>query len=245
MPFIINDKKNRNVLVSCDHGLMLLNRFDCNEIQGGQGQWLLDHGNVSTLEANCCINELLNIEEPVIFDVGANIGTFTTWMAKYFTKGKVYSFEPQRSVFQLLTSNIALNNLYNGYTYNFAIGKEKKILEFQEPDYFSNVDYGIFSLVEKKIPTTEEKISVIQYDLDSFVIDFKIEKVNLIKIDVEGMDLDVLNGAENTIKKFRPVIFVEHCDTRKTIANEIEDFFKNKNYALSIIENNILAKPIL
>ena len=49
--FQINDKKHRNVLVSCDHGLMCINRFDSNIYGVGHGQAILDHGNISTVEA--------------------------------------------------------------------------------------------------------------------------------------------------------------------------------------------------
>ena len=50
----LGDKVHRNVLLSCDHGLMIVNRFDCNQEQVGHGQWLLDHGNTSTIEAFNC-----------------------------------------------------------------------------------------------------------------------------------------------------------------------------------------------
>ena len=84
MIFNIGDKPRRNVLVSTDHGLMIVNRFDCNHEQVGHGQWLLDHGNVSTIEASYCYGAIQDIQNPVIFDIGANIGTITTWMANSF-----------------------------------------------------------------------------------------------------------------------------------------------------------------
>lgn len=245
MIFNISDKISRNVLVSCDHGLMIVNRFDCNHKQVGHGQWLLDHGNTSTVEAANCFSTISDLSEPIIFDIGANIGTFTTWMAKAFPNGKVYSFEPQRSVFQMLSGNAAINNLYNVYTHNIALGKENKKIEFEEPNYFHKNDYGTFSLVENIISEkTKNKIVVEIKTLDSFLEYFNIPKVHLLKIDAEGMDLDVLIGGVNTIKKNLPVIFIEHSDNRKSIINEIQDFLNKFEYSFDVIGNNVLCKPL-
>ena len=238
----IGDKRHRNVLLSCDHGLMIINRFDCNHEQVGHGQWLLDHGNCSTVEALRCFQSLQGIENPVIFDVGANIGTFATLMAKTYSSGKIYCFEPQHSVFQQLAGNISINNMYNVFTYNMALGKENTYKEFYQPDYFSNNDFGTFSLVdETKLKTTAEKIVVEIKTLDSFVKIYKIEKIDLIKIDAEGMDLDVLSGGIESINTFRPKLFIEHCDNRKTIKDELLFFLKPFGYHFDTIGNNLLA----
>jgi FkbM family methyltransferase len=243
MIFNISDKPRRNVLVNTDHGLMIINRFDCDENQVGHGQWLLDHGNVSTVEAHNCYSVLKDIPNPVIFDIGANIGTFTTWMSNAFPTGKIYAFEPQRSVFQMLCGNISINNLYNVYTHNLALGKENYYVEFDEPNYFAKNDYGTFSLVETIIEkTTQEKIIVQVQTLDSFIETHKIKSVNLLKIDVEGMDMDVLLGASQTIRKFHPYIFIEHNDNRKSILNEIQTHLKKYGYSFEVIGNNLLAK---
>lgn len=244
MIFNIGDKIHRNVLLSCDHGLMIVNRFDCNHEQVGHGQWLLDHGNTSTIEAYNCYQSIKEFSEPVIFDIGANIGTFTTWMAKSFPKGKIYSFEPQRQVFQMLSGNAAINNLYNVYTYNIGLGKENIKIEFEEPNYFEKNDYGTFSLVENVITqTTNNKIVVQINTLDWFVEYYNIPKIHLLKIDVEGMDLDVLMGATKTIKKHFPVIFIEHSDNRKSIIEDIKKFLNQFEYKYETIANNLLCKP--
>lgn len=244
MIFSIGDKVHRNVLLSCDHGLMIVNRFDCNHENVGHGQWLLDHGNASTIEAANCFAAIKDLNEPIIFDIGANIGTFTTWIAKAFPNGKVYAFEPQRAVFQILSGNAAINNLYNVYTYNIGLGKVNTKIEFEEPNYFSNNDFGMFSLVEKMVTESGDKIVVQINTLDWFLEYYNVPKVHLLKIDVEGMDLDVLVGGTNTIKKHLPVIFIEHCDNRKTILEDIKKFLDQFDYGYTVIGNNVMCKPM-
>lgn len=242
--FKVGDKIHRNVLLSCDHGLMIVNRFDCDSNGVGHSQWLLDHGNVSTVEALYCHELIREITNPIIFDIGANIGTFTTWMAKAFPKGKVYSFEPQRQVFQMLSGNAAINNLYNVYTYNIGLGKENTKIEFEEPNYFEKNDFGTFSLVQEVITEkTKDKIVVQINTLDWFIDYYKIPKVHLLKVDVEGMDLDVLVGGSNTIKKHLPIIFIEHCDNRKSVLEDIKKFLDRYEYNYEIIGNNVLCTP--
>lgn len=243
MLFNLNDKINRNVLLSSDHGLMIINRFDCNDKKVGHGQWLLDHGNASTVEAQKCYESIMHIKNPVIFDVGANIGTFTTWLSKAFPLGKIYSFEPQRSVFQMLCGNVSINNLYNVYTHNLALGKENTYIEFEEPNYFSKNDFGRFSLVDTVInDVTDNKITIQVQTLDFFMKLHKIQNVDLLKIDVEGMDMDVLMGAKETLFNHHPVIFIEHNDTRKSILKEIEEFLTEFDYTFQTVGNNLLAK---
>jgi len=240
--FNVGDKIHRNILLSCDHGSMIVNRFDCNHEQVGHGQWLLDHGNVSTVEALYCYEILKEISNPVIFDIGANIGTFTTWMARAFPTGKIYAFEPQRAIFQMLSGNAAINNLYNVYTHNIALGQENKKIRFSEPNYFEKNDYGTFSLVEDIIAQkTNNVITIESKTLDSFVEYYDIEKIDLLKIDVEGMDLDVLIGGIETIKKYLPIIFIEHSDNRRSIIEEIQNFLNQFQYSYRIIGNNVLC----
>lgn len=242
--FNLSDKISRNILINCDHGTMIVNRFDCNEKGVGHGQWLLDHGNASTVEAATCFKEISNLKEPVVFDVGANIGTFATWISRAFPKGKIYAFEPQREVFQILCGNAAINNLYNIYAYNLALGNINSSIEIETPDYFKKNDFGTFSLVEKVIKEVSNKELITITQLDEFVNQYRIDRLDLLKIDVEGMDLDVLLGAKSTIKKLKPIIFIEHCDYRKTILPDIKNFLLSFNYCFEIFNNNVLCKPI-
>lgn len=240
--YYVSDKVRRNILVATDQGLMIVNRFDYNENLVGNGRFLLDHGNVCTVEANACINALANNKTPIIFDVGANIGTFTTWLSNYFPKGKVYSFEPQRLVFQILCGNLAVNNLFNVYPYHMALGNDNGRIQFLEPDYNEPADFGTFSLKNNTIKNKSESTIIDLYKIDSFVEGFQIPKIDLLKIDAEGMDLDILKGAEKTIKDFNPVIFVEFFDNNISKKDEISNFLLEHNYSLEIIGNNILGK---
>jgi len=243
MTFNIQNKVYRNVLLSCDHGLMIINRFDSNHEGVGHGQWLLDHGNTTTVEAWHCCNALDGINSPIIFDVGANIGTFTTWMSKKFPLGKVYAFEPQRPVFQQLAGNVAINNLYNVYTYNFGLGAVDEYVKFNEPNYFLNHDFGTFTLKQSgSVQRTSDTIVVEIKTVDSFMNTYQIPRLDLLKIDVEGMDIDVLKGAHNTIKKYLPKIFIEHCDNVVSVKDSIISLLDPYGYEFEVIGNNILAK---
>lgn len=243
MIFNIGDKKRRNVLVSTDHGMMIVNRFDGINDEIGHGRFLLDHGNANTVEAHACCEALGDIKQPRIFDIGANIGTFATWMAQAFPAGRVYCFEPQRAVFQQLAGNAALNNLYNVYTYNLGLGAEDAWISFREPDYFASYDYGMFTLNrETYVPRGNNTYTVEVKTLDNFMSCHQIDRVDLLKIDVEGMDVEVLHGARETIKKFRPVIFIEYTNgidnIRELVLAELEPY----GYDCQVVGNNILAK---
>lgn len=233
----------RNVLVQTDHGAMIVNRFDCNSDQVGQGQWLLDHGNVASVEANLCIQALQNNPAPVIFDVGANIGNITTWLARYFPMAQIYAFEPQRPVFQILNGNIALNNFYNVWTFPAALGSTNRSISVQEPDYFSNEDFGIFSLIQDKISKKSHWKSVVDiYSLDWFMDHHGIPTLDLIKIDAEGMDLEVLQGGLDTIRRNRPAVLIEHNDNQRSVKEILQDFLRPYGYSFIIEGNNMLAK---
>ena len=241
--FDLDNRVRRNVLVHTDHGLMIVNRFDCNHDNVGQGQWLLDHGSVGSVEAWNCIKALGDHSCPVIIDIGANIGNFTTWMAKAYPQGRIYAVEPQRSVFQILNGNMAINNFYNIYTYNCAIGSENTTKTFDEPDYFARHDFGVFSLVQDKISDksgNQHRVDV--YRLDYFVEHFGVPTVDLIKIDAEGMDLDVLIGAGELLRTVRPVIFVEHCDNQRSIQSDLEAFLQPFGYEFLVEGNNLLCQ---
>lgn len=239
--FHINDKASRNILVSCDHGLMCVNRFDYNANRVGHGSALLDHGNVCTQEAHVCIDAIKHIEKPVIFDVGANIGAFTNWLARFFKSGTVHCFEPQRAVFQLLCANLAINNLHNVYTHNIALGEINSKIKILEPNYDIPADFGTFSLVNNTIENKTTSLIIDMYTIDAFLDAYEITKLDLLKIDVEGMDLSVLRGAEKSIRKYKPVIFVEYFDNNTNIRDDIEKFLSIYSYDISIVGSNILA----
>lgn len=241
--FKVGDKIHRNVLLNCDHGVMIVNRFDCNHEQVGHSQWLLDHGNVSTVESMYCHEAIKDIPNPIIFDIGSNIGTFATWMARAFPMGQVYCFEPQHAVFQQLAGNMAINNLYNVYTHNMALGAANEYVQFNQPDYFAKHDFGTFSLkTDRHLQRTAETLTVEVRTLDSFMTLHQVRRLDLLKIDAEGMDLDVLLGAQQTIQKFLPKIFVEHSDNEVSIKDSLIEFLGKFDYEFEIIGNNILAK---
>lgn len=240
--FNIGNNVKRNVLVNTDQGLMIVNRFDYDHNQVGHGQWLLDHGNCNTVEVNDCYQAIGHIFDPVIFDVGSNIGTISVWLAKIFPKGQIYCFEAQPQVYYQLCGNISINNLFNVDAFNLAVSSETGFLEFKEPNYFKNNDFGTFSLIEEKIDTSSKTKVVQSTTLDMFVSNYQIKKVDLIKIDVEGMDLNVLKGSVNILNEFLPVIYIEHFDNRKSMLDDIKDFLKDFNYNFEVRKNNLLCQ---
>jgi FkbM family methyltransferase len=143
-------------------------------------------------------------------DIGANIGLMSLIAEKAVGKsGNVWAFEANPKTFQILEKNLDLNATNSIHTFECGLGdkKETKILY----DNWS-INRGAASTVVKGENATETVISILT--LDEVVVGQSIS-VDMIKIDVEGMELEVLAGAQQTIEKNQPFLIVEFSVERE------------------------------
>jgi FkbM family methyltransferase len=138
----------------------------------------------------------------MVADVGANIGSHTVFMAKAAgPTGMVLSFEPQRMIHQVLCGNLALNGLQTVRPVHAAVGAAMGTIAVPAPDYSREGNFGALSLAEGGAGEETPMLT-----LDSL----RLSACNLIKIDVEGMELAVLQGAAETIARCAPVLYLEN-----------------------------------
>ena len=187
-------------LVSSRHGWMLANPKDIYI-----GQALLAYGEFSEFEARLLHRCLLKPGRVV--EVGANMGGHTIALAKASAaRGEeMVVFEPQPVIFQNLCANLALNGLRNVRAWPFACGDETGMLSFAGQNYCALGNFGAVSM-----SAAEEgpgRVTAPCVRLDDFLGE---GAVALIKIDVEGFELAVLRGADETLSHHRPVLYVEN-----------------------------------
>jgi len=184
-----------NRLKRCRHGYML---YNVNDDYIGRALDLYGEFSENELEA---FSQLVHPGD-VVLDVGANIGTHAVWFAQAVgPEGAVMAFEPQRIFFQTLCANVALNSLKNVVCHQFAIGAEPGEAAVPVANPSARQNFGATSI---KPGQPGEPVSLVTLD------ELSITRCNLIKIDVEGMELDVLKGAANLIRATQPVLYVEN-----------------------------------
>jgi len=139
----------------------------------------------------------------VVFDVGANIGMTAVISAR--KAEKVYAFEPDPTVFGLLEKTVAANG-GAVETLNTALGDQEGQLSF-----FSNSTSASAShlVTAATLGQREATSRVPVTTVDAFVKHSRVERLDLIKIDVEGFEIDVLRGASESIQRFKPAALVE------------------------------------
>jgi FkbM family methyltransferase len=131
----------------------------------------------------------------IIIDAGAFIGLFTLYAAKLAgDSGKVYAFEPDRANYQELIRNIELNSLSNVVAMNTGLWSSRQDLTF-----FSNGVYSSF-LEGQTSSNNASKCGVTT--IDDFLNGISASKVDFIKMDIEGAELDAIRGAEKTLKRY-------------------------------------------
>ena len=135
----------------------------------------------------------------VAVDVGANVGTVTLALADTVgPSGRVFSFEPQRLVFQCFSANLALNGVTNVFALPFAVGRKAGQIAVPALDPLAPTNLGA-----TRIGQGQETVPMVA--LDSLAL----KRCGLIKIDVEGMEFDVFEGAAETIQRTQPAIYFE------------------------------------
>ncbi len=139
----------------------------------------------------------------LFIDIGANIGTYSVILSKYCKE--VHAFECSPDTYQNLNNSIKLNHMTNIVTHQEGLGDEEKESIF----YLTSADGGTDSLID--VPGyTSGQITVQIKTLDSF----KLTNIGFIKIDVENYELEVLKGAQQTLKNsnYPPIIFEANHD---------------------------------
>jgi FkbM family methyltransferase len=195
-------------LVSTRHGLFVVNRHDRYI-----GYSLLRYGEFSEFESRT----LLAVIAPgqTVVEVGANIGGHTVPMArKLGPHGRVIAVEAQPVIHQQLCANIALNGLFNVTAHQCGCGAREETLYIPPINYGADqsANFGGVSLLRNAEPN---HVRIPVRPLDDIVGD---AHVHLIKIDVEGMESEVIAGATRTIARCRPIMYIENDRADKSEA---------------------------
>jgi len=183
---------------------------------------------IDTLPDNC-----------IIVDAGANAGIFSVPFATAVKNrgGRVYSFEVQKQLYQALCGTSVLNDLDGLEVFNCGLGDANETLKIPRVDYGKSWDYGILSLVDQNAIATDSYTFVNIVPLD----DLDLERLDFIKIDIEGMEIKALIGGEKTIKEHRPWAFIEYWNVDQA---ELKGWFDGMDYTLYRIDPaNVLCCP--
>lgn len=172
----------------------------------------------------------------LVIDAGANIGLISIPIARHLKDrgGRVVAFEPQRLIYYMLAGNAVHAGLANLYCHQMALTSEPGTMIVPERDPERTQDFGQVSLL------TEEQhgITIQAVPID----DLPLDRLDLMKIDVEGMELDLLEGAVETIKKFRPLIWIEIWPANYA---SVGGWLKDRDYVIFIYNAlNFIAVPI-
>jgi len=170
------------------------------------------------------------IENTNIIDLGGNIGTTTLLMSEVLSNNcKIFTFEPIYS--DILFKNILDNNLTDKVViYPYGVGNEIKTVKIKPINFSDNINFGGISIIN----SLEDKYD--SYKIDIVPLDyFNFENISLIKIDVEHMEIEVIEGCVNLIKRCKPTIIIETYQLNKFKESGVFKKLMNLGYEMDII----------
>jgi FkbM family methyltransferase len=195
----------------------------------------LEHDRLSSWEnATLKIWSDLSKTAQVCIDVGAYLGVYS--IVSYLSGAKeVYAIEPNPGVFKKMLSNLATNGLHDKVTcLDFAVGEQEfdcDLLAMPNRPFSSgahlnlgsqeNVIYNSDFRRYKSVPISKVRVKPLDY-----ILEVTSSRIDLIKIDVEGYELLVLNGAEVILREHRPVLIIEIVseEQKEIVDNKLRSF---------------------
>src|SRR5262249_54216355 len=149
----------------------------------------------------------------ICLDIGANVGTMTLALAMCADQGHVYAFEASPETTAALKRTLDANALPNASAHNVVVGRpSEKVKFFDIPDVRSSGFYVTMDSTRNLPASSQDAFNLVASEtksVDQLVRELNIPRVDFMKIDVEGAELDVLAGAVETITKFRPKVIME------------------------------------
>lgn len=183
-------------------------------------------------------------DNDVIFDIGANIGYYAILASPIVGKsGLIYCFEPSNAIFHRMVENFDLNKVRN--TQNIKMGLSNEVTK--STFYLGNKEnWGMGSLTPNDASSGETEIINVM-SLDKFVLANNLYKIDVIKIDVEGSEFKILQGAMSTLSIYQPVVLIEVSNvllkTNDASADDIYTSFQSIGFdAYEIVSDISLRK---
>jgi len=173
-------------------------------------------------------------EGDTIIDAGAFIGAFAIYVSKKIgNNGKVIAFEPDIKNYELLMKNITINNLDNVFCYNYCLWNTESELKF----YASGRNTSSVVAVQQKEEKDTQIIRVKAVALDNFLTKLNISNVDFIKMDIEGAEIEALNGAIKLLKRNNPNLAIASYHKRDGVEthNTITPILSQLGYNVSTI----------
>lgn len=159
----------------------------------------------------------------VVVEVGANIGTHTVALSGIVgAQGVVYAFEPQPIVYYTLCANVSINSLSNVHCYNLAAGATEGFVLIPDIRYDQPGNYGGIEIDKFKQGNQIRRVR-----LDNSI---NVPSLKLLKIDVEGMESEVIRGAKKLISRHKPVLYVENDRPEKS--KELIELIRSFDYRM-------------
>lgn len=192
------------------------------------------------LKTSAIIQKFVSADDTVL-DIGANVGALTLLMATVAHQGHVIAIEPGPNTFARLQANLDLNPILSKKVniYQLGIADKPGVLYWQED---ANVpgNAGLFS---------HDGLAVKVKSLDQFVNQLSLNRLDFLKIDVEGMEYEVITGGLEVLSTFRPIIYYETLESFRInrgfdIYNQIFDILKQLNYRQFAIAQNAHIQEI-
>jgi FkbM family methyltransferase len=153
--------------------------------------------------------QMLIKKDQVVIDIGANIGYYAVMAACRATEGKVYAFEPLPQIYTQLTKNATLNHLVNLEAIPFAVSNQNGRLPF----YISDTGNTGMSGLSPSENFSGQIATVTVVSLDDWATSKQLTKIDFIKMDIEGAEVDALSGMKYILENYQPVLFIEIRET--------------------------------
>jgi FkbM family methyltransferase len=199
---------------------------------------ILNFGSFELEESEYIISMLNKIENPVFLDIGANIGWYSMLVNKEVKNSVIHAYEPCKETYNRFVFNCILNNAKYIDIKSYGLSDE----EGEKPFYKNKILSGNSSLE----PLTANH--TLEYSYFRRLDNIEFGRIDFIKCDVEGAEYLVLKGAENTIRKHKPIIMVELVDKWMKCFNysikDVVDFMKSIGYSCHMLENGTLI-PVM
>lgn len=164
------------------------------------------------------IKEISGLQNSVFLDIGGNVGQHCLFASNLFKT--VHTFEPYSNVRELLVQKLEMNGISNVKVHPVGLGNANEFLKFRVPP---NSNDGLGSFVQDSICEAEFLELEVRRG-DEFLLDKGIEDLAMIKIDIEGFEKYALEGLEQTLNKYRPVVLFEFGTVTRDSFENLTEF---------------------